>query len=232
MPFDAHLAEYDTKLAAAPRAVASRVQQDPSFGLYRNVAKRGLDIALVLISLAIVLPFVAVAALLVALDGHNPFYTQKRVGKDGKLFNMIKLRTMVPNAKEKLDDYLEQNPEARAEWDKNQKLKNDPRITTIGRVLRKTSMDELPQLFNVLSGAMSLVGPRPMMPEQRPMYHGRGYYNLRPGLTGFWQISDRNNCQFADRVKYDEAYNRAVSLGTDVTVMLRTVAVVIRGTGY
>ena len=102
----------------------------------------------------------------------------------------------------------------------------------MGRVLRKLSIDELPQLLNVLCGSMSLVGPRPMMLDQKHMYDGRAYYALRPGLTGFWQISDRNECSFRNRAHYDDAYNRVVSLKTDLVVMLRTISVVIRGTGY
>jgi exopolysaccharide production protein ExoY len=124
------------------------------------------------------------------------------------------------------------HPEARGEWDKTQKLKKDPRITRFGRILRKTSIDELPQLFNVLMGDMSLVGPRPIMVEQKALYPGDLYYTMRPGLTGFWQISNRNHCRFIDRVRYDNAYYFAISLRTDLAVLWRTVGVVLRGTGY
>ena len=139
---------------------------------------------------------------------------------------------MVPNAQSKLDGYLAQNPEARVEWETTQKLKNDPRITRVGRILRKTSLDELPQLWNVLVGDMALVGPRPMMLDQRTMYPGKGYYLVRPGITGLWQISDRNECTFAERAQYDDAYEQEVSLLADTTILIRTVGVVIRGTGY
>ena len=171
-------------------------------------------------------------ALLVALDGHNPFYSQLRVGKDGKHFRMWKLRTMVHNADVLLESYLDRYPEARAEWDSTQKLKNDPRITFVGRLLRKSSMAELPQLFNVLNGTMSLVGPRPMMVNQQNTYTGHAYYRLRPGITGLWQVSDRNHCKFIGRVQYDEQYDKTLSLKTDLRVLFLTVAVVLRGTGY
>jgi len=199
---------------------------------YLRLAKRVFDVTAVVVSLPIVLPVVLVLALLVALNGGQPFYRQMRVGKDGRKFQIWKLRTMVPDAKEKLDSFLAEHPEARAEWDNLQKLKHDPRITPLGRVLRKLSLDELPQLFNVLNGTMSLVGPRPMMPEQQVYYPGRSYYALRPGITGLWQISDRNNCEFADRAKFDDDYYKTVSLMTDFRVLFSTIFVVIRGTGY
>ena len=200
--------------------------------LYRSVLKRALDVAFVLIALPLWLPLILVSALVVARDGHNPFYAQERVGRNGRIFRMWKLRSMVPDADARLTEHLANDPAAQDEWDSTQKLKDDPRITSFGRVLRKSSMDELPQLFNVLAGEMSLVGPRPMMVSQRDLYHGTSYYALRPGLTGFWQISNRNLCRFCDRVRFDNAYERSVSLRTDIAVLLRTVVVVLRGTGY
>jgi len=201
-------------------------------GLYREKFKRIFDVLLTLAAAPFVVPVVVVLAALVALDGHNPFYSQMRIGKNGKAFRMWKLRTMVPNADEMLKDYLSANPAAKVEWDATQKLKKDPRITLVGRVLRKCSIDELPQLLNVVNGTMSLVGPRPMMLSQRDTYNGQAYYRLQPGITGLWQISDRNECEFVGRVRYDELYDRVVSLRTDLWVLLRTVTVVWRGTGY
>jgi len=139
---------------------------------------------------------------------------------------------MVANADELLADYLAHHPEEQKEWAATQKLKFDPRVTLMGRFLRKSSLDELPQLWNVLVGDMSLVGPRPMMPTQRPMYPGLSYYGLRPGLTCFWQISDRNASTFAKRAEFDGKYDDALSFVTDITVLLRTVGAVARGTGY
>jgi exopolysaccharide production protein ExoY len=201
-------------------------------GVYRAHGKRALDVAMVLIAivptLLILLPLMG----LIALDGRAPIYTQKRIGQNGRLFRLFKLRTMVAHADQILEAYLARNPEARAEWDENQKLKSDPRITLFGKVLRKTSLDELPQLLNVLQGHMSIVGPRPMMVGPEDIYPGRAYYEMRPGITGFWQISERNEASFPQRAEYDTAYYKALSLQTDVKVILGTVRVVIRGTGY
>lgn len=202
-------------------------------GPYSAFFKRTFDLTLVLLSTPVVLPLILVLALLVAiLTGGKPFYSQLRVGKEGKPFRMWKLRTMVKDADALLIKHLQENPLARAEWESAQKLKNDPRITTIGRVLRKTSFDELPQLFNVFNGTMSLVGPRPMMVGQEKHYGGYAYYRMRPGLTGTWQVSDdRSNSEFAVRVIYDNSYEQNVSLKLDVNIMLQTVGVVLRASG-
>jgi exopolysaccharide production protein ExoY len=200
-------------------------------GFYRNGGKRLLDIALVLLAVPAVLPVVVLCALGVMLDGGSPFYAQMRVGRGGGLFKMWKLRTMVTDADRRLRRHLEENAEARTEWEVKQKLANDPRITRFGQILRRLSLDELPQLWNVLCGDMSLVGPRPMMVDQQPLYPGHAYYLLRPGLTGSWQVSDRNATSFAARASYDDAYEREVTLANDVRIMLATVQVVLRATG-
>jgi len=201
-------------------------------GLYRTKVKRILDVALILMASIIVVPVVMILACLVALDGQSPFYSQQRVGKNGKTFRLWKIRTMTVGAEDLLEEYLGQNPEAAREWHLHQKLKHDPRVTKIGRILRKTSVDELPQLWNVLTGSMSLVGPRPMMPSQQGDYFGSAYYRLLPGITGLWQISDRNDCSFAARAVFDEQYDKTVSFSTDLRTLFRTVSVVLRGTGY
>lgn len=200
-------------------------------GIYRNFCKRLLDIVLVVLALPIVLPLVGLLALLIARDGHSPFYMQERVGRGGRVFKLWKLRTMVPDAKSHLEQYLSDNTEARAEWDAYQKLTRDPRITVVGHLLRKSSLDELPQLWNVVKGDMSLVGPRPMMTEQRSLYSGNAYFSLRPGLTGPWQVSDRNASTFAQRAEFDATYEQTVSFVTDMRLMIATVGVVLRGTG-
>lgn len=201
-------------------------------GVYRNFVKRAVDVTLVLLSGVVVLPVVAILCLLIARDGYSPFYWSERVGKHGRVFRMLKLRTMVPNADRMLEAYLNANPVAQLEWDSTQKLKNDPRITRIGRFLRKVSLDELPQLWNVLLGDMSIIGPRPMMPSQRALYPGMAYYALRPGISGPWQVSDRNDCEFAKRAQYDYDYDRSLSFAIDVGLVMRTVKAVVRGTGY
>lgn len=199
--------------------------------IYRDRFKRGVDILLVVMAVVPVVLVLGVCALLVALDGGSPFYHQTRVGRFGKAFKLWKLRSMVTNADQALEDHLAWNPAARAEWDRNQKLRNDPRITKVGQFLRKTSLDELPQLWNVLKGDMSLVGPRPMMVDQQALYPGSAYYALRPGLTGFWQVSARNESSFAERANYDAEYLGKVTFAQDASVIWKTVSVVTKGTG-
>ena len=144
---------------------------------------------------------------------------------------MLKIRTMVANADAHLETYLAENPEARREWDEKQKLENDPRITRFGNILRKSSLDEMPQLWNVLKGEMSIVGPRPMMVDQQELYPGTDYYMLRPGVTGPWQISDRSQGSFAGRARFDAAYNKTLSLKNDLHILAGTAGVVLRCTG-
>jgi lipopolysaccharide/colanic/teichoic acid biosynthesis glycosyltransferase len=194
--------------------------------------KRCLDLLLVLLTLPISLPLVLAMAALVASDGRNPLYCQKRLGLGGRVFHMVKIRTMVPGADALLEEHLRQDPEAWREWDETQKLKRDPRVTPIGGFLRKSSLDELPQLWNVLKGDMSLVGPRPMMVDQEALYPGTAYIDLRPGITGPWQVSERNDSTFAERAGFDKQYLDSLSLSQDIAILLRTVRVVLRGTGY
>lgn len=211
---------------------AEIVQVPVRQGFYRNVVKRLVDIILILLTAPIVVPVVLVLALLVARDGHNPFFWNIRVGKNGKSFRMLKLRSMVPDAERKLEQYLSDNPSAREEWAISQKLKYDPRITRFGRLLRKTSLDELPQLWNVFIGQMSLIGPRPMMPSQRALYPGLAYYALRPGISGLWQVSERNDSEFAKRADFDREYDENLSFSVDVRLLFQTISVVLKGTGY
>ena len=221
------------ELAEAGRPVRSAVFEGSRTGnAYGRFGKRAMDIALVALALPIILPVIAICALIVALDGSSPFYTQKRVGRNGEIFRMLKLRTMVPDAEATLNKVLAEDEAARIEWTSTQKLKRDPRITRFGSVLRRTSLDELPQMINVLLGHMSLVGPRPIMLEQRAIYPATAYYELRPGITGAWQISDRNDCTFAERASFDEGYARELSLSTDVRILGATVGSVLRCTGY
>lgn len=229
MHIDLDIVKYDVN--SSTRHTAIRPSHKPT-SFYRDFAKRAVDFVLIIIGLPIVLPLLLISALLVARDGYSPFYTQLRVGKNGRHFRFYKFRTMVPNADAVLKQHLASNPAAAAEWHRDQKLKNDPRIIPMGHFMRKTSLDELPQLLNVLLGDMALVGPRPMMVEQQAMYDGEAYYELRPGLTGLWQISDRNGCGFRDRVKYDDVYNDIASFPIDIAVIIRTFRVVVRGTGY
>lgn len=226
----AHFSELDVGLSGSAYAKADRNPKRVKF--YRQYFKRAFDILAVLLAAPFILPVVLFMGFLVKRDGGPAFYCQDRVGRGGRVFRIWKLRSMVVDAEHALETYLASDPGARAEWTTHQKLRKDPRITAVGRLIRKTSLDELPQLWNVLKGDMSLVGPRPMLPAQAPLYPGRAYYRLRPGLTGFWQISDRNETSFAGRAAYDTQYARRLSLPTDVFVLCVTVFVVFRGTGY
>jgi len=207
------------------------VDYTPRRSVYGGVFKRVFDLVFVLAASIMVVPLVLLVAVVVMLDGGSPFYVQRRVGKNGRVFSMFKLRSMVPDADRKLAEYLEANPAALEEWNRAQKLRYDPRTTRIGRLIRKTSLDELPQFWNVFRGDMSVVGPRPMMPSQRDLYPGQAYYALKPGVTGFWQIGDRNETSFAARARYDADYYDRMSFVTDLLVIMNTVRVVLRGTG-
>lgn len=209
----------------------SFVSRRPKFGFYRSIFKRALDLSAILIAAPVVVPVIAALAVGVARDGGSPFYTQSRVGKDGRIFRMWKLRSMVRDADRQMQDLLARDPAAKEEWDRSQKLRNDPRITRFGRFLRRSSLDELPQLWNVLTGDMSLVGPRPMMVNQQSLYPGSAYYILRPGITGYWQTSGRNQTTFEARADYDTVYEEGLALTTDLRILLRTVSVVVKGTG-
>jgi exopolysaccharide production protein ExoY len=201
-------------------------------GTYRNLFKRAFDVAAVVLAAPIVAPLILGLAICVRRDGGSAFYTQLRVGLDGRHFRMWKLRSMVSDADDRMADHLAANPHARIEWEQTQKLKSDPRITPFGHFLRKSSMDELPQLWNVLVGEMSLVGPRPIMLNQQAIYPGTAYYRLRPGITGYWQTAGRNATTFGARAVFDEAYDADVSLVTDLKVLTRTVSVVMKCTGF
>ena len=218
-------------LPAVKRADVSVLSPEPRGGLYRRYLKRALDVTAILLAAPVVVPVVAALAFAVSRDGSKPFYSQQRVGQHGRAFRMWKLRSMVPDADERMEAYLASNPAARAEWDETQKLKNDPRVTPFGRFLRKSSLDELPQLWNVFTGDMSLVGPRPMMLNQQALYPGMAYYALRPGITGYWQTAGRNRTTFEARAEYDTVYEESLSLATDARILVRTVGVVMNGTG-
>ena len=202
-------------------------------GSYRAFGKRAVDIALVLLTAPVALSVVLVCAIALWAEGGNPFYRQDRLGVGGRRFSIWKLRTMVRDADACLQRYLACDPAMAQEWATTQKLKKDPRITKVGALLRKTSLDELPQFLNVLRGEMSLVGPRPMLPDQLSMYGDPyAYFAMRPGVTGFWQVSARNENHFSFRAQIDAQYHRRISLLCDLGVMVRTVGVMLRRTGY
>lgn len=182
----------------------------------------------------LVLPLFVAIALLIRLDSRGPiFYGQTRIGQNGELFKAWKFRSMVQNADQALRVYLAKHPDLKEDWEENQKLRNDPRVTRVGRFLRQTSLDELPQLWNILRGEMSLVGPRPIISEEIERYGDKFslYTKVTPGLTGLWQVSGRNNLPYEERVNLDAYYVRNWSVWLDVYILIRTVWVVLSGEG-
>jgi Undecaprenyl-phosphate galactose phosphotransferase WbaP len=198
------------------------------------VVKRILDIALVLLSAPVLLLLVLVIAAAIRIDSPGPiFFSHRRIRGHGTFFTMWKFRTMCVNSAELLDEYLRSNPEARTEWNRSHKLRHDPRVTPIGRFLRRTSLDELPQLWNVLTGAMSLVGPRPIVAAEVEKYaeYFADYCMVKPGITGLWQVSGRSGTGYMQRVRLDRSYVRNWSLRGDVMILARTPRSVIRQVG-
>jgi len=199
-----------------------------------RVIKRLLDVVSVVVGLLLCWWVFAGIALLVKLTSAGPiFYGQRRIGRSGREFRAWKFRSMVRDADAQLQSYLEQHPELRAEWERDHKLKDDPRVTWIGRLLRRTSLDELPQLWNIVVGEMSLVGPRPIVQDEVVKYGERFslYQKVRPGLSGLWQVSGRNDTTYGERVALDCYYVRNWSVWLDLVVLARTVRVVLLGKG-
>lgn len=205
----------------------------PAGRFYRDRAKALFDLLVALALLPLALPLVLFLALLIRRDGGPAFFGHRRVGQNGVQFHCWKLRTMVPDAEAALKAYLAQNPEAARLWARDFKLREDPRITRLGRFLRRTSLDELPQLFNVLMGEMSLVGPRPVTSPEMEKYQGFewAYLHLRPGITGAWQISGRNDVTYEERVRMDADYAARLSWPRDLAILLGTARVVLARTG-
>lgn len=201
--------------------------------LYARGLKRGVDILVAALASFAALPILALLVALLWLEGGKPFFVQTRLGKGGRHFRMLKLRSMVPDAEQRLAAYLEADPALQREWALTQKLKDDPRITPLGRFIRRTSLDELPQLFNVLKGDMSLVGPRPMLPDQLPLYlHPSAYLAVRPGLSGLWQVTARNSDSFEMRAEIDRRYIETVSPLQDLRILMATFGAVVSATGH
>ncbi|WP_373100718.1 MULTISPECIES: undecaprenyl-phosphate galactose phosphotransferase WbaP [Pasteurellaceae] len=195
--------------------------------------KRTMDIFGALSIIILISPILLYLYFAVKKDGGDAIYGHPRVGRNGKTFKCLKFRSMVVNSKEVLDELLKNDPEARAEWEKDFKLKNDPHITKIGHFIRKTSLDELPQLFNVLRGEMSLVGPRPIVKDELERYQEDVDYYLmaKPGMTGLWQVSGRNDVDYETRVYFDSWYVKNWSLWNDIAILFKTVNVVLKRDG-
>ena len=203
------------------------------FAWWRDFVKRAMDVCGASILLVLLFPVLFAIALIVMSDHGNAVYGHPRVGRGGRTFRCLKFRSMVKNSDEVLAKLLASDPQAREEWNRDFKLKNDIRITPVGRVLRKTSLDELPQLWNVLRGDMSLVGPRPVVQQELARYglDVRYYLALKPGMTGLWQVSGRNDVDYPTRVSLDVKYAMNRSLAFDISILLRTVKVVLAKDG-
>lgn len=210
-------------------------QQDKSAFGRNGICKRLMDITISSVALLFLLPVFALVSVLIKLSSKGPvFYRQARLGLGGKTFSILKFRSMHIDGEHKLTTLLEKCAISQTRWEKYQKLENDPRITRIGHFLRKSSIDELPQLINVLMGAMSIVGKRPLLPHQALPYGQdayRHYTRARPGITGLWQVSGRNALSFEARVELDKTYSENWSLAYDIKLMFKTVPVVLFPSG-
>jgi lipopolysaccharide/colanic/teichoic acid biosynthesis glycosyltransferase len=196
--------------------------------------KRALDVAVAVLLLILALPAAALIALGIVFETRGPvLFAHTRIGKDGRRFRLLKFRSMVTDADVVLERYLEAHPDLRAEWIERHKLKDDPRVTRVGRILRRSALDELPQLLNVLRGDMSMVGPRPIVEEEVPRFGDvfALYICVLPGLTGLWQVADRTKMTYRERTELDLEYMRTRTLGMDLLILLKTVRVVLFGRG-
>lgn len=195
--------------------------------------KRSFDIATAAAILVMFLPLLALICLVLLTQGRPLLIRHRRIGRGGKTFRCLKFRTMVVDAEAVLQRHLARNPAAREEWNISHKLKDDPRVTALGRVLRKSSLDELPQLINVLRGEMSLVGPRPIVLAEVIHYgnHIERYHEVRPGLTGAWQVSGRSDVSYDQRVALDCAYVAGRSFGRDLGILVMTIPAVLKSKG-
>ena len=200
---------------------------------YSRYGKRAFDLAFALTLLPVLLPVILLLAIVTRLDGGPAFFGHRRVGKGSQEFSCLKLRSMRVDAEEYLQKYLADNPDAAEEWRENYKLKDDPRITKFGKFLRKTSLDELPQIFNVIRGDMSFVGPRPITKTELEVYGPAkiAYAEGRPGITGKWQVSGRNEISYEERILLDVTYRKTETFLGDVKIIAKTPLEVIRPTG-
>jgi len=203
-------------------------------GMYRTGPKRALDIALTVLSLPLFLPVGLFIALLIKLDSRGPALVKfKRLGRTRSAFYKYKFRTMVVDAEKVLEQLLASDEEIRKEYQSTYKIRNDPRVTRFGRLLRKTSLDELPQIINILKGDMSWVGPRDILESELAMFgeYAEKFVSVQPGLTGLWQVSGRSRLSYAERVRLDIYYIDHLSLGMDFEILLKTIPVVLLGDG-
>jgi exopolysaccharide production protein ExoY len=224
------LHSFEPRWEEAPAQAPTRTA--PPASPYRST-KRFVDVAGAIVLAAVFSPLILAIALLMRREGGSIIYKHRRIGRDGRAFECLKFRTMVPNADQVLRELLESNPAIKAEWVRDHKLRCDPRVTRLGRFLRRTSLDELPQLWNVMRGEMSLVGPRPVVREELLRYgrNVRAYLSAKPGITGLWQVKGRNDTDYRRRVVLDTYYVRNQCLLLDLYILLKTTRVVLGGSG-
>jgi lipopolysaccharide/colanic/teichoic acid biosynthesis glycosyltransferase len=215
------------------RALRDAAHRDGSAILYRKFGKRVLDLALVVLLAAPLAIVIGILLLIVRRDGGPGLFGHTRIGQDGTTFRCWKIRTMVIDSEARLEQHLRDNPEAAAEWARDHKLTNDPRITRIGRFLRRTSLDELPQIWNVAKGEMTFVGPRPIVYDEMVRYgaYQAAYLAMKPGVTGLWQVNGRNYVTYDERVQMDVDYFERMSFWLDLSLIARTVLTVVKRTG-
>ncbi|RUM98359.1 sugar transferase [Pseudaminobacter arsenicus] len=210
----------------------SRAGAEPPIG---GITKRGFDIVGALSAILLLSPLLLLLAMLVKFSngGGSVLYGHRRIGRNGEPFRCLKFRTMVENGDEVLAMHLARNPRCRAEWEATRKLQDDPRVTRVGAVLRKLSLDELPQIFNILRGDMSIVGPRPVVMDELELYGAAAecYLKSRPGLTGLWQVSGRNDVSYCARVAFDRHYVENWSFSSDLKIIVRTFPAVLSSRG-
>ena len=225
---------YEREVVDVPRQGRRSADHLPTSLFRYRVIKRVLDIVLILVTLPMTLPILGMISLVVLLSTPGPiFYSHRRLGRNGAFFSMWKFRTMCENSAEVLEEYLLQHPEARGEWSRTHKLRFDPRVTAVGRLLRQYSLDELPQLWNVFTGQMALVGPRPIVAAEVEKYAEgfRFYCRVKPGLTGLWQVSGRSELSYPQRVALDCDYVDRWSLRRDFVILVRTLRSVVNQDG-
>jgi lipopolysaccharide/colanic/teichoic acid biosynthesis glycosyltransferase len=219
---------------SAPATRSRRREQIPSDLFRYRVVKRCVDVSLILLTAPLLIMTIGIVATIVMLSSPGPiFYSHRRIRKNGAFFSMWKFRTMCVNSAEVLEEYLSKHPEARVEWNRTHKLRHDPRITPIGSFLRRYSLDELPQFWNVLTGHMSLVGPRPIVAAEVEKYADSFdcYCRVKPGLTGLWQISGRSELTYSERVALDCEYVNKWSMRRDIKILSKTFNVVVNQNG-
>ncbi len=224
----------DPPMTVSYRPQAGIAAASPERLFRYRVVKRGLDLTLAFLCLPILLLLIAAIAVAIRVTSPGPiFFSHRRIRGHGRFFSMWKFRTMCVNSAEVLEDYLAANPAARAEWRKEHKLKHDPRVTRVGEFLRRTSLDELPQIWNVITGSMSLVGPRPIVAAEVEKYGEffADYCLVKPGVTGLWQVSGRSRVSYPERVQLDRHYAHHWSLGFDIRILCRTLSSVANQDG-